>query len=136
MNTLRLKAITEPKVAKDNRQYYTATFQDPANPFAKEVARNFWQQFNGAGEPVWKGANPAEVKPFLGKVIPGKIVTAVVEPYSITGTNGVERTANTYTTVVLGSELEMVVFKSLGHPIAEEAKVEEAAIVAEEMPIA
>lgn len=123
---VRLKSITEPKVAKDNRSYYTATFQDPANPFAKTVSRNFWQQNNAAGEPVWKGANPAEVKPFIGKTIPGFISTKKVEDYEIAAANGDIRTATTYTTVILGSELEEVVFKSLGHPllVAGEAEVE------------
>lgn len=116
---IRLTQLGEVKTAKDGRAYYAATFQDPANPFAKTVTRNFWQQKNSAGEPVWRGADPAQVKPFLNKTIPGQIATRVVEPYAITGSDNVERTATTYTTIVFGNELESQVFKSLNHPLIE-----------------
>ena len=115
---VRLLSTTDAVVARDGRSYYTATFQDPENPFGKAVSRNFWQQKNAAGEPVWKGADPEQVKPFLKKLIPGYIATRKVEAYPVTGTDGVERSANIYTTVILGSELEEQVFKSLNHPLA------------------
>lgn len=119
-----LMSITEPKVAKDNRSYYTAEFRDPSNPFAKTVKRNFWQQLNAAGESEWRGANPKDVKPFLGKNIPGYIATRAVEPYSIPRADKEDYEASTYTTVILGHEMPEVVFKSLGHPLA--SAVEEA----------
>lgn len=118
-SVIRLTALGEVKVAKDERSYYSATFQDPLNPFAKTVTRNFWQQKNQAGEPVWKGADPAQVKPFVGKTIPGYIASRTVEPYAITGSDGVERTATIYTTVVFNTEVESAVFRSLQHPLAE-----------------
>lgn len=118
MKTLRLLSVTETKLAKDGRGFYGATFQDPMNPFAKTVTRNFWQQKNAAGEPVWKGADPAQVAAFVGKQLPGYIATKKVEDYAVTGGDNIERTANTYTTVILGSELEEQVFKSLNHPLA------------------
>ena len=113
--SVKLVRLGEVKTASDNRQYYTATFQDPANPFAKETSRNFWQQLNNDGEGVWKGANPTAVKAFVGKTIPGEIISAKVQPYNIIGAGGVEREASTYTTVILGSELAEVVFKAAGH---------------------
>lgn len=125
MNTsnVKLASLGEVKIAKDGRGYYAASFQDPTNPFAKTVTRNFWQQKNAAGEPVWRGADPTQVKPFLNKTIPGYLATRKVQPYAITGSDNVERTADTYTTVILGNELDSQVFKALGHPLAEEAIV-------------
>lgn len=113
---LKLVAISEPKPAKDNRLYYAGQFQDPTNPFAKTVTRMFWQQKDASGTPVWRGADPEIVKTFVGKTLPGAIVTKEVEEYQIG-----ERTINTYTTVVLGSELDLQVFKAMGHPLAKQA---------------
>jgi len=118
MKKLKLVSISEVKTAKDNRQFYTAEFQDPNNPFANSVKRNFWQQFNAAGEPIWKGADPAVVKTFIGKTLDGSIVSAQVEPYEIQVGDKPARTATTYTTVVLGSELPQVIFAQLGHKMA------------------
>lgn len=122
--SVRLKGISEVREAKDGRQFYLATFQDPSNPFGKTVTRTFWQQKDSAGQPVWKGANPEEVKPFVGKLIPGYIKTAKVEAYEVTGSNGAVNMATTYTTVILGAELDEQVFKSLNHPLATTAAVE------------
>lgn len=129
MKTLRLVSVTEPREAKDGRSFYSAVFQDPSNPFAKTVTRNFWQQKNANGEAVWRGADPAQVKPFIGKTLPGYISTKKVADYEVTTSQGEVRTANTYTTVILGSELEEQVFKSLNHPLA---SAEAAVVVAQE----
>lgn len=119
---LKLVAISDIKTAKDNRAYYAAQFQDPTNPFAKTVTRMFWQQKDAAGTPVWRGADPEIVKTFVGKTLPGAIVTKEVEDYQIG-----ERTINTYTTVVLGSELDLQVFKAMGHPLKQAAVAEQVA---------
>jgi len=94
--------------------------------------RRFWQQLNGAGEPVWKGANPDQVKSFLNKQIPGEIVTLEVEPYEIDLENGETRTVNTFTAVVMGGELPSAVFKSLGRTVV--SKAAEAAEIVEGQP--
>lgn len=133
---LRLISLTEPREAKDGRSFYGASFQDPTNPFAKTVTRNFWQQKNSEGVAVWKGADPTQVKPFVGKLLPGYIKTAKVTPYEVTGGDGEIRTANIYTTVVLGAELEEQVFKALNHPLLSETVAEVAETVAEELEIA
>lgn len=133
--SLKLVALSAVSTAKDDRQYYTAEFQDPSNPFAKTVKRNFWQQKNAAGTPEWRGADPAVVKNFVGRTIPGQLMTAKVEPYTVIGAGGVERTANIFTTAILGSELPEQVFKSLNHPLAVEAAVEETVAEAAEMPV-
>lgn len=125
-NSLKLVALGEVLAAKDGRSYYSAEFQDPANPFAATRKRNFWQQNNSAGVPEWRGADPAIVKSFVGKLIPGAIVSAEVEPFMIG-----EREVTIYTTVVLGNELSKQVFKSLGHPMLEAV----AETVAEELPL-
>ena len=103
MSHLQLVSISEVKTEKvriDNkvsRQYYTATFANPANPFGKTVSRTFWQQHNIEGtETTWKTANPALVKTFIGKLIPGTIVSSPVEEYDIVNQGtGEVRTAST-----------------------------------------
>lgn len=127
---LKLVSLGDVKTAKDNRQYYSANFQDPTNPFARAISRIFWQQKNTAGEAVWRGADPEAVKPFVGKLLPGYIATKKVAEYAIG-----DRTADTYTTVILGSELESQVFKGMGHPLAEEAKAEVAVEAADALVI-
>ena len=117
---LKLVSISEVKTekvrtdGKASRQYYSAVFSDPNNPFAKTVQRNFFQQHNADGtEGIWKGGNPSEVKQFIGKTIPGEIVSETVEAYQIDG-----RSVGTYSTVVLSGENKATVFKSCGHVIA------------------
>lgn len=121
MNTVKLNVISEVKTEKErsdakvSRKYYTATFSNPANPFGKTISRTFWQQHNADGTKAeWKGADPVQVRAFIGKTIPGNIVAANVEPYDIIGLSGEARTATTYTTVVLDGELAETVFKSSG----------------------
>lgn len=127
MSHLQLVSISEVKTEKsriDNkvsRQYYTATFANPANPFGKTVSRTFWQQHNIEGtEATWKTANPSLVKTFIGKLVPGTIVSSKVEEYDIVNQGtGEVRTASTYTAVVLEGETAYSVFKAAGKIIVE-----------------
>ena len=126
MNNLQLVSISPVKTEKsriDNkvsRQYYTASFANPANPFGKVVSRTFWQQHNADGtEATWKTANPELVKTFVGKLIPGQIVSSVVEEYDITDSLGNIRAASTYTAVVLEGENAQSVFKAAGKIMVE-----------------
>lgn len=128
MSTLKLNKISEIKTEKErtdgkvSRQYYTATFSNPSNPFSKTVSRVFWQQHNVEGtEATWKAGDPKEVKQFIGKTIPGQIVSSKVEAYDITDTLGTTREANTYTAVVLEGELPETVFKAAGKVLLETA---------------
>jgi hypothetical protein len=128
MNQLKLVSISEVKTEKArvdekvSRQYYTATFSNPANPFGRTVSRTFWQQHNADGtQATWKGANPSEVKQFIGKLIPGRIVSSKVEAYDITDSLGNIREASTYTAVVLDGETPEAVFKASGKVIVEAA---------------
>jgi hypothetical protein len=131
MSHLQLVSISEVKTEKsriDNkvsRQYYTATFANPANPFGKTVSRTFWQQHNIEGtETTWKTANPALVKTFIGKLIPGTIVSSPVEEYDIVNQGtGEVRTASTYTAIVLEGENAYSVFKAAGKVMVEAATV-------------
>lgn len=129
MTTVKLLTISDirtEKVRSDekvSRQYYVATFGNPANPFSKAVSRVFWQQHNADGTSAeWKGANPKDVKQFIGKEIPGYIAARQVEAYDIDSPSGV-REANTYTTVVLDGEIESSVFKASGKVLLEVANV-------------
>jgi hypothetical protein len=128
MNTVKLSSISDVRTekvrtdGKVSREYFTATFTNPANPFAKGVSRVFWQQHNADGTNAeWKGANPRDVKQFIGKEIPGYIAARQVEAYDITGVDGSVREANTYTTVVLDGEVEASVFKASGKTVLEAA---------------
>lgn len=129
MSQLKLVAISQIKTEKDrsdskiSRQYYTAEFSNPANPFGKTVKRTFWQQHSTDGlSAEWRGGNPSEVKAFIGKLLPGKIVSSQVEAYDIADSLGNIREANTFTTVVLDGENNQSVFKSAGKTIVEVAE--------------
>lgn len=128
MKSLKLVSVTATATAKDGREYYGAEFQDPSNPFARTVKRNFWQQKNAQGVAEWRGADPSVVKNFIGKTVPGEMITAKVEQYEIIGSDGTVRNANTFTTVILGNELAEQVFKSLGHPLAETTSINAPAV--------
>jgi len=126
MNTVKLSSVTEVKQEKVradqkvSRSYFTATFTNPSNPFAKAVSRVFWQQHNADGTKAeWKGADPKDVKAFIGKEIPGYVAARQVESYDIVGFDGTVRQATAYTTVVLDGEVESSVFKQSGKTIVE-----------------
>ena len=128
MNNLLLVSVAPVKTETSNRkdgkvsrQYYVASFANPANPFGKTVSRTFWQQHNADGtEATWKTANPELVKTFIGKLIPGQIVSSKVEEYDIVNQGtGEIRTASTYTAVVLEGETAQSVFKAAGKVMVE-----------------
>ena len=113
---LAISALSTEKTRKDgkvSRQYYTAEFQDPNNPFASTVKRVIWQQHNIDGtEAIWKGGNPEQISKFIGKQVPAEIVSRQVPAYTVG-----ENTATKYTTVVFGHETIESVFKSAGHEL-------------------
>jgi len=130
MSQLKLVSISEVKTEKArsdekvSRQYYSATFSNPLNPFSRNIKRVFWQQHNADGTLAeWKGADPKDVKAFIGKNIPGAIVSSQVEEYEISTPGFEPRMANTYTTVVLDGETPQAVFKAAGKIIVEAAEV-------------
>lgn len=131
MSTLKLLSVSEVKTEKSrkdgkkSRQYYTAMFQELGNPFAPAVQRNFFQAHNADGtECIWKGANPSDVASFVGKAVPGSIVSRQVPDYEISQADGTSRTVNRYTTVVLGHETVESVFRAQGHALDAPAKTE------------
>jgi len=115
MKHLKLIAKSETKVAKDGREYYTAEFSDPANPFLPSRTRTFSQSLDTDKNPVWKGANPAVVQGFIGKNIPAYIKTFDVSEYAIEGS---DRMATTYTCVILEGESEARVLRQMGKSLA------------------
>lgn len=126
MRTLKLVSISEVKTenrtadSKPARKFYTAYFMDPINPFAKQQQRNFFQDHvgeKGSETCVWKSGDPAIVSKFVGKEIPGQIISCNVEPYKIDG-----RAVNSFTTVLLESDKLTSVLKQAGHVLAEEVK--------------
>lgn len=128
MSHLKLISISPVKTetanrkdGKVSRQYYTAKFANPNNPFGAAKSRTFWQQHNADGtEATWKAADPALVKDFVGKLIPGSIVSSKVEEYDIVNENtGEVRKASTYTAVVLEGETAQSVFKASGKVMVE-----------------
>lgn len=140
MNNLLLVSVSPVKTETSNRkdgkvsrQYYVASFANPNNPFGKVVSRTFWQQHSADGkEATWKTANPELVKTFIGKLIPGQIVSSQVEEYDITDSLGHTRAASTYTAVVLEGETAQSVFKAAGKVMVE--TVDSVAAVSEAAP--
>lgn len=117
---LAISAISTEKERKDgkvSRQFYIAEFQDPNNPFSETRKRTIFQQHNADGTKAsWRAGNPDQVKKFLGKEIPGEIVSENVPEYDIV-INGESRKANKYTTVVFSHETVESVFKAAGHAL-------------------
>jgi hypothetical protein len=119
LTLLAISALLTEKTRKDNkvsRQYYTAEFQDPNNPFAPTIKRVIWQQHNVDGTlAIWKGGNPEQISKFVGKQVPAEIVSRQVPAYLVG-----ENTATKYTTVVFAHETIESVFKSAGHDLSVE----------------
>lgn len=98
----------------DGRKYYIAHFSDPHNPFIPQRIRVVAQTTNSAGEPVWRVPNAKQMASFIGKEIPGAIVTRMVEPYVVDEDRD---PVDSYTTVVFGNEPIEQVFARAGHQI-------------------
>ena len=111
-------------LTKDGRKYYIAIFQDPSNPFGVERYRVISQQSDSAGNAVWRSGNPALIKQFVGKLIPGDLVTKDVEEY-IVGDN----TVSQYTCVVLKGESIETIFRQQGHELGSETDTDYDAIL-------
>ena len=113
-------------VSEDGRKYYMAVFTDPHNPLSAERYRMVSQTTDSAGNPVWKAGRPSKLKPFVGKQIPGDIVTREVEEYKV-GENDV----SIYSCVVLKGESISTVFRQQGHEVmnSEEEYVEEVSTI-------
>ena len=109
-------------VSEDGRKYYIAVFTDPDNPLSNERYRMVSQTTDSAGKPVWKSGRPSKLKSFLGKTIPGDIVTREVEEYEVG-----ENTVSIYSCVVLKGESISTVFRQQGHELmdSEEEYVDE-----------
>lgn len=127
MKTVKLISISEVKTekvrtdGKVSRKYYTAYFADSLNPFAKQTQRNIFQDHNQDGTvAIWKSGDPAIVKNFIGKEIPGQIVNCSVAPYDING-----RMVDSFTTVLLDGEKLSAILKQSGHTMAESAVVKQ-----------
>jgi|10_taG_2_1085330.scaffolds.fasta_scaffold00131_35 hypothetical protein len=102
-------------LTSDGRKYYIATFRDPSNPFGVERTRVIAQTTDSADNPVWKSGNPSLIKNFIGKPIPGDIVTRQVPAYMVG-----DRTVDSCSLVVLKNEAISSVFKSNGHDLDDE----------------
>ena len=109
-------------VSEDGRKYYIAVFTDPDNPLSSERYRMVSQTTDSAGNSVWKSGRPSKLKNFIGKTIPGDIVTREVEEYEV-GDN----TVSIYSCVVLKGESISTVFRQQGHEVmnSEEEYVDE-----------
>ncbi len=99
-------------MTSDGRKYYIATFRDPSNPFGVERTRVIAQTTDSSDNPVWKSGNPSMIKNFVGKQIPGDIVTRQVPSYMVG-----DRTVDSCSLVVLKNESITSVFKSNGHDL-------------------
>jgi hypothetical protein len=102
----------------DGRKYYLAIFQDLDNPFQATRFRVISQQFDSSGNSIWKGGDPNQIKNYVGKALPGAIVTKQVEPYPVTSQDGTTRTVDSYTAVALKGENIVQLFSRAGHELA------------------
>ena len=126
MKTVKLVSISEVKTEKArtdgkiSRKYYTAYFMDALNPFAKKQQRNFFEDHaNDEGTAtIWKSGDPAIVKQFIGKELPGQIVNCEVEPYMIN-----DRSVTSFTTVLLDGERLSTILKQSNRILKPEATV-------------
>ena len=109
-------------VSEDGRKYYIAVFTDPDNPLSSERYRMVSQTTDSAGNSVWKSGRPSKLKNFIGKTLPGDIVTREVEEYEVG-----ENTVSIYSCVVLKGESISTVFRQQGHELmdSEEEYVDE-----------
>ena len=112
----------------DGRKYYLAIFQDLENPFQSTRFRVINQQFDANGNGQWKGGDPSMIKNFIGKALPGAIVTKEVEPYTVTSQDGTEREVNSYTAVALKGENIVQLFSRAGHTLVSAEASSEAAM--------
>ena len=104
-------------VSSDGRKYYMAWFADPNNPFIASSPVVVMQSGNH-GRNTWRMGDPEIIKDFVGKNIPGAIVSRQVEPYQITlSATGETRQVETYTTVVYGGQSISAAFAGAGHTI-------------------
>ena len=97
-------------VGSDGRQFFTVEFQDSTNPFAPVKSRNFWQAEIGK----WTAITPKVAMSLVGKTVPGQIINAPCESYSLTGNDGVERTFTSITCIQLGHESAELAVRATG----------------------
>lgn len=117
-NQIKVVAVSEEKLAKDGRAFYTITVQDATNVFAPQRTRNMWQQRDAQGNPVWRIPNADQAKALIGKLIPGQIISKTVVPFEITNEEtGEVRTVNSCTSVIFGHEDVNATFAAFGHPV-------------------
>jgi hypothetical protein len=116
MKTVKILAINVINCS-DGSEMLSVKFSDLANPFAKPVTRNFKQQKNAAGDWAYQFDRDA-IK--VGMSLPGEIKSFATEPYDITSGDGTVRSANSYTTVILGHEAgkEASILKAAGKVLA------------------
>lgn len=121
MNKLVILSVSAPKTekarkdGKPSRQYFSVEFGDAGNPFATSRKRNFFQTYDAAGQPIWKGVSPANIATLVGTQCDGRFASYNVKPYQIG-----ERMVSTYSTVILPHEEINIVatLKQLGHELA------------------
>ena len=97
---------------KEPRKYYIVEFGSVDNPFAYTRFRVISQTHDATGSPVWRAGSPDTIRKFMGKTVPGDLITREVVPYDID-----DKTVNTFTCAVLKGENIYNIFKSFGHVI-------------------
>ena len=65
-----------------------------------------------------KEGDPNQIKNYVGKALPGAIVTREVVPYDVTSQDGTVRTVNSYTCVALKGENIVQLFARADHDLA------------------
>lgn len=115
MKNLKVVSFEELVAPSNGRAFMKITFGDPSNPFCPTKTRNVFSEEDGS----WKTVSPEIMKGLVGKLVPAEIINSECEPYSLVGTDNIERTFNHVTLVKFAHESVDQALRAIGRkPVA------------------
>lgn len=115
MSNLKVSAFEELVAPANGRAFMKITFADPSNPFCPTKTRNIFSEDDGS----WKTVSPEMMKGLVGKLVPAQIINAECEPYTLTGSDNIDRTFNHVTLVKFAHESVDQALRAIGRkPVA------------------
>ena len=119
-------------VAQSNgREFLKITFQDPSNVFCPTKTRNIFSEEDGS----WKTVNPEMMKGLVGKTVPAEIINSECEPYTLVGSDGIERTFNAVTFVRFAHESVDQALRAIGKKPVSAVAEAEAVVATDDTPL-
>lgn len=110
MKNLKIVTFEELVAPSNGRAFMKITFQDPTNVFCPTKTRNIFSEEDGS----WKTVNPEMMKGLVGKLVPAEIINTECEPYTLLGSDNVERTFNHITLVKFAHESVDQALRAIG----------------------